>query len=75
MKPKRVPVYLQNAKKRFLKGLWYSAPIDAVLAGKRSLEDWVDIVAQEHELELERAREARKFGLEARVSQLKSNVV
>jgi hypothetical protein len=50
---KRLPDYLKRAKKHFLKGLWYSAPVDAVLAGKRSPEQWVDSVAQEHDLEMQ----------------------
>jgi hypothetical protein len=53
MQRKRMPDYLKRAKKRFLQGLWHTSPVDAVLAGKRTLEEWVDIVAQEHDLEMQ----------------------
>lgn len=53
MPRKRVPDYLKRAKKRFLQGLWYASPVDAVLAGKRTLEDWVDIVALERDFEMQ----------------------
>jgi hypothetical protein len=51
MQRKRMPGYLKRAKKRFLQGLWYPSPVEAVLAGKRTLEEWVDMVAFEHDLE------------------------
>ncbi len=53
MKRKRVPDYLKRAKKRFLTGLWYSSPVDAVIAGKRTLEEWVDVVALERDFEMQ----------------------
>ena len=46
-----MPAYLKRAKKRFLQGVWYASPVEAVLAGKRTLEDWVDLVAFERDLE------------------------
>jgi hypothetical protein len=61
MNRKRLPHYLKRAKKRFLEGLWYSAPVDAVLAGKRTLEQWADLVAEERELELQ-GKESRRRG-------------
>jgi hypothetical protein len=51
MQRKRMPGYLKRAKKRFLQGLWYASPVEAVLAGKRTLEEWVDMVAFEYDLE------------------------
>ncbi len=53
MQRKRMPDYLKRAKKRFLQGLWYASPVEAVVAGKRTLEDWVDIVALERDLEMQ----------------------
>ena len=51
MKRERVPEYVRRARKRFLVGLWHRAPIDAVLAGKRTLEEWTDLLSEERELE------------------------
>jgi hypothetical protein len=51
MKRERVPEYVRRARKRFLNGLWHRAPIDAVLAGKRTLEQWTDVLSEERELE------------------------
>jgi hypothetical protein len=51
MKRERVPEYVRRARKRFLSGLWHRAPIDAVLAGKRTLEQWTDMLCEERDLE------------------------
>ncbi len=59
MQRKRMPDYLKRAKKRFLQGLWYASPAEAVLAGKRTLEDWVEAVALERDLEM-RGKTRRK---------------
>jgi hypothetical protein len=64
---KRMPDYLKRAKKRFLTGLWYVSPVDAVIAGKRTLEEWVEIVAQERDLEVEIKFE-RRHHIQARVA-------
>jgi hypothetical protein len=64
---KRMPAYLKRAKKRFLAGLWYSSPVEAVIAGKRTLEEWVDVVAQERDLEIE-IKSGRRHNIQARVA-------
>jgi hypothetical protein len=66
MQRKRMPAYLKRAKKRFLQGLWYASPVDAVLAGKRTLEEWVDIVAFEHDLEMQSQTRRQKYPFETR---------
>jgi hypothetical protein len=50
MKRERIPDYVRRAKRRFLQGLWHRTPIDAVLAGKRTLEQWTDLLNEEREL-------------------------
>jgi hypothetical protein len=54
------PAYVRRAKRRFLEGLWHRSPVEAVLAGKRTLEEWADL------LEFEREREATLSGQRAR---------
>jgi hypothetical protein len=66
MQRKRMPDYLKRAKKRFLQGLWHTSPVDAVLAGKRTLEEWVDIVAQEHDLEMQNQTRQQKYPFKTR---------
>jgi hypothetical protein len=66
MNRKRLPEYLRRAKKRFLEGLWYSAPVDAVLAGKRTLEQWTDIVSEERELEMRGKTRGQRYVEKAR---------
>jgi hypothetical protein len=68
MQRKRLPDYLKRAKKRFLQGLWHTSPVDAVLAGKRTLEEWVDIVAEEHDLEMQSQTRRQKYPFITRVS-------
>jgi hypothetical protein len=68
MQRKRMPNYLKRAKKRFLQGLWHTSPVDAVLAGKRTLEEWVDIVADEHDIEMQSKSRQQKRPFEARDS-------
>ncbi len=43
--------YAHRARLRFCKNTRYSAPIDLILTGKRSLEDWVAVLSEERELE------------------------
>jgi hypothetical protein len=59
MQRKRMPDYLKRAKKRFLQGLWYASPVEAVLAGKRTLEEWVEVVTLERDFEM-RGKTTRK---------------
>jgi hypothetical protein len=37
--------YLQEAKRRFLEGTEFRAPIDAVEAGVRTDQEWCDVLA------------------------------
>ncbi len=66
MQRKRLPDYLKRAKKRFLQGLWHASPVEAVLAGKRTLEEWVDIVAEEHDLETRSQTRRQKYPFKSR---------
>ena len=66
MPRKQMPAYLKRAKKRFLQGLWYASPVEAVLAGKRTLEDWVDIVAFERDLERQTQTRRQRYPQTAR---------
>jgi hypothetical protein len=68
MRKIRLPHCLKRAKKRFLQGLWYSAPVDAVLAGKRTLEQWVEVVAFERDLEVQEKSERSDHPLNARAT-------
>jgi hypothetical protein len=49
--PLRNHKYAQRARKRFCKGTCFVAPVDLVLTGKRSLEEWAAILSEERELE------------------------
>jgi hypothetical protein len=66
MQRKRMPGYLKRAKKRFLQGLWHTSPVEAVLAGKRTLEEWVDIVAEEHDFEMQNQTRRQKYPFKPR---------
>ncbi len=57
MRRKRMPDC--SRQKRFLQGLWYASPVEVVLAGKRRLEDWVELVAFERDFEM-RGKTRRK---------------
>ena len=46
--------YAGRARKRFCKGTRFEAPIDLVLSGQRTLEDWVGVLSEERELEIEK---------------------
>ncbi len=50
MKYKTDYKYAKHARKLFCKGTCFVAPIDVVLSGKRTLEEWADVLAQEREL-------------------------
>ena len=41
--------FLRRASRRFCKGTPFQAPIKVVEAGLRSLEEWVDVLAEERE--------------------------
>jgi hypothetical protein len=41
--------YAQHARKRFCKGTGYNAPIDLVLNGLRTLEEWTTVLSEERE--------------------------
>jgi hypothetical protein len=43
--------YLTRATRRFLDGTRHSSPVDAVLAGVRTLDEWALILQEERELE------------------------
>ena len=54
--------YLKRASRRFLAGTRFNAPIQAVEAGIRSLEEWAFILAEERDYEFEylRARSIKR---------------
>ena len=43
--------YYKRASRRFLQGTRHRTPAEAVEAGTRSLEQWVNILSEERELE------------------------
>jgi hypothetical protein len=43
--------YAKRARKRFCKGTCFVAPVDLVLTGRRTLEEWAAILSEERELE------------------------
>jgi hypothetical protein len=43
--------YAKRARRRFCKGTCFVAPVDLVLTGKRSLEEWAAVLSQERDLE------------------------
>jgi hypothetical protein len=43
--------YITRAKKRFLEGTSYRVPVEAVTRGRRTLEQWVEILNEERDLE------------------------
>lgn len=45
--------YLHHRKKRFLEDTRCRTPVEAVMAVKRTLEQWSDILNEEREFELE----------------------
>jgi hypothetical protein len=52
MKYKNDYKYAKRARKLFCKGTGFITPIDVVLSGKRTLEDWAAVLAQERDLYL-----------------------
>ena len=50
MKRQNNKKYAQRARKLFCKDTGFAAPVDVVLSGKRTLEEWADVLAQEREL-------------------------
>jgi hypothetical protein len=57
---RRRKCYMTRAKRRFLEGTRFRAPIDAVLAGARTLEEWTLVLAEEREAETESQRLKRQ---------------
>jgi hypothetical protein len=51
MKNHKHPQYAKRARRRFCKGTCFVAPVDLVLTGKRSLEEWAAILSEERDLE------------------------
>jgi hypothetical protein len=45
--------YAQRARRRFCKGTCFVAPVDLVLTGKRTLEEWARVLAEERDLALQ----------------------
>ncbi len=43
--------YAKRARRRFCKGTCFVAPVDLVLSGKRTLEEWTAILSEERDLE------------------------
>jgi hypothetical protein len=50
MKRQTQSKYAKRARKLFCKGTCFSAPVDLVLSGKRTLEEWATLLAQERDL-------------------------
>jgi hypothetical protein len=44
--------YITRAKKRFLEGTSYRVPVEAVQRGRRTLEQWAEILNEERDLEM-----------------------
>jgi hypothetical protein len=67
--------YLKRASRRFLNGTAHRTPFDAVEAGSRTLEQWVNLLSDERELEqdylLERKmrHQHRRIGISQEVGQ------
>jgi hypothetical protein len=55
--PKRRPIYLSRARKRFLKGTSFESPVQAVEAGVRTLQEWALTLAEEREIEMQYLQE------------------
>ena len=53
MKNRKHPQYAKRARRRFCKGTCFVAPVDLVLTGKRTLEDWATLLAEERELAMQ----------------------
>jgi hypothetical protein len=45
--------YAQRARKRFCKGTCFVAPVDLILTGKRTLEEWAAMLSDERDLAME----------------------
>jgi hypothetical protein len=51
--------YAQRARRRFCKGTCFVAPVDLVLTGKRTLEEWANVLSEERDLAMQ-AQELNK---------------
>ena len=50
-KHNRSQKYAGRARRRFCKGTRFNAPVDLILSGQRTLEEWVAVLNEERELE------------------------
>jgi hypothetical protein len=50
MKHQTQSKYAKRARKLFCKGTCFTVPVDLVLSGKRTLEEWTTVLAQERDL-------------------------
>jgi hypothetical protein len=57
--PKAEAGYLKTARRLFLEGTSFSAPVDAVISGARTIEEWCDCLRQ---LRLEYGVHAHRHG-------------
>ena len=53
--------YITRAKRRFLEGTSYRVPVEAVTRGRRTLEQWVEILNQERDLEISKNVVAARY--------------
>jgi hypothetical protein len=60
--------YLIRSSRRFLERTNCVSPIHAVEQGKRTIEEWTDLLSEEFNREKERARALRKDRVNARKS-------
>jgi hypothetical protein len=51
MKHQTSDQYAKRARRRFCKGTCFVAPVDLVLTGQRTLEEWAAILSEERDLE------------------------
>lgn len=66
--------YLKRASRRFLAGTRFIAPIQAVEAGVRSLEEWASILTEERDYEFEYLR-TRSIKRRQRRTQGRSGII
>lgn len=53
--------YIRRASRRFLSGLPYRCPFDAVAHGVRTLEDWAKILNEERERAQQQAQTVKQL--------------
>jgi hypothetical protein len=65
-------LYAERARKRFCKGTCFIAPVDLVLSGQRTLEDWTAVLEKERELDhLNTVKSTRTRARRSKVSHLR----